>query len=144
VRIERNEDTAAPGFAAQHDGYLKSFGLWHERGLTLRDEGNRLEGYDRLITGAHRGANAGQHQFDIRFHLHPAIHAEKDDHRSVRLATDQGELWRFTADSGDVTLEDSIHFAGVAGPVRTRMVLISGIWPQIDTVEWTLRRFHAS
>lgn len=143
VRIERNEDTAAPGFAAQHDGYLKLFGLWHERGLTLRDEGNRLEGYDRLIAGAHRGASAGQHQFDIRFHLHPAIHAEKDDHRSVRLATDQGELWRFTADGGDVTLEDSIHFAGVAGPVRTRMVLISGIWPQIDTVEWTLRRFHA-
>ena len=57
-----------------------------------------------------------------------------------RFFADQGEVWDFSASAGDVMLEDSIHFAGAAGPVRTKSILVSGIWPGIDTVEWTIRR----
>lgn len=139
VRIERADDPAEPGFAAQHDGYIKPFGLWHERGITLHDEGERVEGYDRLMRSGHRGGG-DQHQFDIRFHLHPSVHAAKEEHRSVRLTTDHGENWLFSADAGDVILDDSIHFAGVAGPVRTLQIVVSGLWPQIETVGWSIRR----
>lgn len=142
VRIERADDAAEPGFAAQHDGYMKPFGLWHERGITLCDGGERVEGYDRLMRSGRRGPGGEQHQFDIRFHLHPAVHAVKDSHRAVRLTTDQGEAWLFSAEDGDVILDDSIHFAGVVGPVRTQQIVISGMWPQTETVGWAIKRHH--
>lgn len=142
VRVERGEDPEAPNFAAQHDAYVKQFGLWHERGITLCDDGERLKGYDRLVPGRQRSGDGASHQFDIRFHLHPAVRAEKAGHRTVRLATDHGEVWSFSAAAGDVTLEDSIHFAGIAGPVRTRVILVTGLWPEVGTVEWSLRRIN--
>ncbi|WP_425416817.1 heparinase II/III family protein [Oricola indica] len=139
VRIERREDPAKPGFAAQHDGYLRQFGLWHERAISLHDDGTRVDGHDRLI---HPGRQGGDHQyqFDIRFHLHPVVHASREDARTIHLSTDQGESWLFSANRGDVTLEDSVYFAGIAGPVRSRQIVIADFWPQTDTVEWIIRK----
>ena len=139
VRIERRDSESAPGFVAQHDGYARQFGLWHERAISLHDEGTRIEGRDRLVRNGKSG-NPPQRQFDIRFHLHPVVRATREDHRSIHLATDQGESWLFTANRGDVLLEDSIHFAGIAGPVRSHQIVISALWPEIDRVEWVIRK----
>jgi hypothetical protein len=77
---------------------VRQFGLWHERAITLHDEGERIEGYDRLVRSG-KSRQPAQHQFDIRFHLHPVVRATREDHRSVHLMTDQGESWLFTANS---------------------------------------------
>lgn len=139
VRIERRDNEAAPGFVAQHDGYLRSFGLWHERAMSLHDSGSRIEGRDRLVHQGRSGSEA-QHRFDIRFHLHPVVRTDIEDSRSVRFYTEQGESWIFVARRGEVTLEESIHFAGIAGPVRSRQIVVSGLFPDIDKVEWTIRK----
>ena len=139
VRIERRDSESTPGFVAQHDGYARQFGLWHERAISLHEEGTRIEGRDRLVRNGKSG-NPSQRQFDIRFHLHPVVRATREDHRSIHLSTDQGESWLFTANRGDVVLEDSIHFAGIAGPVRSHQIVISAMWPEIDRVEWILRK----
>ncbi|MCI5075129.1 heparinase II/III family protein [Oricola sp.] len=139
VRIERRENAGSPGFVARHDGYLRQFGLWHERAMALQEDGARIDGRDRLVRQG-RGGGQAQRQFDIRFHLHPVVRATREDNRSVHLSTQQGESWLFTANDGDVTIEESIHFAGIAGPVKSHQIVIAGIWPDIEAVEWIFRK----
>lgn len=144
VRIDRESDEANPGFSAQHDGYMRRFSLWHERGITLKDDGRLVEGYDRLVHARPRSSAASEkRQFDIRFHLHPKVRPEKADASSVRLTTEQGDVWRFSANKGHVLIEESIHFAGVAGPVRTQQIVVSGDYPDIELVDWRLERATA-
>jgi uncharacterized heparinase superfamily protein len=140
VRIERKEDVTTQGFAAQHDGYCKLFSLWHERGISLHDDGARVEGYDRLIPVNPKTAATKPHPFDMRFHLHPTVRSEVAGSRIVRLVMDHGDVWEFTASRCTVSLDDSIHFAGVAGPVRTRQIVVSGVYPDADLVEWRFRK----
>jgi uncharacterized heparinase superfamily protein len=141
LRINRSEDRAAPGFAAQHDGYVRGFGLWHERGLSLQDDGATVDGYDRLIESKAKPRTPhGDRHFDIRFHLHPAVRAEKVTTRMVRLMIDQGEHWEFSLKEGEVFLEDSIHFAGTAGPVKSLQIVVPGQFPETEIVEWTVSR----
>ena len=37
------------GFIASHDGYVAQFGLYHERELSLSEEGSVLKGLDRFL-----------------------------------------------------------------------------------------------
>lgn len=140
IRVERSEDDHSPGFSASHDGYLKSFGLVHERGIKLGDGGARIEGHDQLAAGKAGGRSDRTHAFAIRFHLHPTVRAEKTDRSAVRLVAEQGDIWDLMADRGNITVEESIHLAGIAGPVRTSQVVISGTYPEIDRVRWRILR----
>ena len=129
------------GFTASHDGYARQYGLLHERTLVLTDDGARIAGRDRLLTADGGDAkNLPRHHYDIRFHLHPAVHAQIIDQGSVRLSADSGETWTFDIERGAVTLEESIHFAGVAGPVRSQQIVVSAACPENDSIDWRLLR----
>ena len=144
VEVDRREQEGVLGFTASHDGYLRQFGLIHERTIVLTDGGERIAGRDRLFSGdggQHGAASAAR--YEIRFHLHPAVRAEIVDPGSVHIAADGGNGWNFDVERGDVAIEESIHFAGVAGPVRSQQIVLSAEYPDEDSIDWRFRRIRA-
>ena len=49
VAVERSEDNDCSRLEASHDGYVKGFGLVHQRRLSLGNDGKEVRGEDRLI-----------------------------------------------------------------------------------------------
>src|SRR6185503_14447618 len=66
VELVRN-DTAGTRIEASHDGYVKRYGLLHERRLNLTSDGRLLNGEDRLIA-AGRKRRGDAVPFAVRFH----------------------------------------------------------------------------
>lgn len=126
------------GFSARHDGYVKSSGLWHERGIILFDDGRRIDGYDRLTPDS--TVHESQHGADVRFHLHPRIAVTHNDDDTLELTTDVGDVWRFSAIGVVPRIEDSIYLAGVIGPVHNKQIVLSFSYPDTDSVKWRFER----
>lgn len=130
---------AGNGFSARHNGYVKKMGLWHERGILLSDSGLRIDGYDRLTP--HNANKKGAHRADIRFHLHPrvAVRTYTDDN-ALELTNDAGEVWRFSAKNAVPTIEESVFFAGIVGPVYNKQIVLRFSYPDIKDVTWRFQR----
>jgi uncharacterized heparinase superfamily protein len=125
-------DDGATVLQMRHDGYVRRFGLSHERSLRLSAGGDVLEGIDRF---AGKALAAGL-TFAVRFHLHHAVtlhDTDRADALDLRLA--DGTLWRFEA-NGPVGLEESVHLSDVFGSRPTRqIVLLSGV-DEDSPVKW--------
>ena len=126
VAAERGTDAqGALLLAARHDGYVRDFGLVHERRWRLTRDAAVLEGEDAFRPagkGALRPATAA-----IRFHLHPSVRATRTGESTVRLAGAGGAKavdWEFTADGGGLALEESVFFAAVEGTRRTEQIVL--------------------
>jgi uncharacterized heparinase superfamily protein len=129
---------------AAHDGYAASYGILHERTLTLAADGTRLEGED-VFLAADGGAQirTTRDRFALRFHLHPSIKANRlTDGHGVMLMTPNKEVWTFNAPDEQVELEDSVYLAGSDGPRRTVQMVIHGQARRTPRVVWMLR--HAT
>lgn len=127
--------------SATHDGYRALFGLTHERGLALTEDGLWLEGEDRLI-GRDRLDGL---PFAIRFHIGPTVKVrlERSGRRAL-LALRDGSIWLFGVDHGpDLALEESITLVGPRRVRRTTQVVIAGNTLTDDTVRWHIGR-HAA
>lgn len=121
VTVERHERDAQ-GFTASHDGYLNRFGFVHERALRLDRNGARLAGLDRLVAKGRAARNATHGV--LRFHLHPDVELFRDEHGALVLVARGNEAWTFRCREHEPQVEESIFFAGVAGPRRTRQIAI--------------------
>ena len=55
VEMSRDETAGPARVEASHDGYVRRFGLVHERRLTLSPDGAALSGEDRLYAAAKKG-----------------------------------------------------------------------------------------
>ncbi|MEM9573697.1 MAG: heparinase II/III family protein [Pseudomonadota bacterium] len=127
------------GFSARHDGFVKTTGIWHERGIVLFDGGRRLDGYDRLTPDS--TIHDSEHRADVRFHLHPRISvvsSERDD--ALELTNEAGEVWRFSAVGAVPKIEDSIYLSGVIGPVYNQQIVLNFTYPAKDSVTWRFER----
>ncbi|MCQ8239258.1 heparinase II/III family protein [Rhizosaccharibacter radicis] len=119
-RVEADHRTAggAHWLEFSHDGYRPAFGAVHRRRLYLAEAGDDLRGEDLLEAA---DVSPG---FVLRFHLHPAVVVERDEeHGGALLSLPGGGRWRFRADVGRITLEDSIY-AGNGTPVRCRQIVV--------------------
>jgi len=77
-------------------------------------------------------------EFAIRFHLHPAIKANRlTDGHGVMLMLPNREVWNFDAHEDRVELEESVYLAGAEGPRRTLQIVIYGRARQVPRVHWT-------
>src|SRR5204862_7886974 len=74
VAIERSEDNDCSRIEASHDGYVKGFGLVHQRRLSLGNDGKEVRGEDRLIARGRRRIREAA-PFAIRFPLAPGVEA---------------------------------------------------------------------
>jgi len=148
----RTEDKGGVRLAMRHDGYVRPFGLVHERRIYLSADGDDLHGEDRLVRVSGRRARwrnwlrltarkDNEETFCIRFHLHPDARASlAHDGTSILALLPNRDGWQFRS-HGDVQLDDSIYM-GQPGPPRrsTQIVLTHRVFRGEARVEWRFQR----
>ncbi|HMF67354.1 MAG TPA: heparinase II/III family protein, partial [Phyllobacterium sp.] len=140
VNIERIEREGAVGFVANHNGYVRPFGIFHERQIVLSHNGSVIEGIDSFFAaGRNPLRDTGAEDVVIRFHLHPSVNVTVDDHGLIVLQAENDDIWMFSA-TIQPFIEDSLFFAGFQGPVKTLQITLSVNAAQRPEVEWQFTR----
>lgn len=141
VELERSLVDGAHRVEASHDGYVRRFGLIHQRRLLLSGDGRELSGEDVLTPKlkAKRGADI---PFAIRFHLAPGVEVTSTaDGKGALLRIRGQKAWHFRCRGGMLAVEDSIWVDGRASPRSTVQLVITGETPTAGmTISWDLKR----
>lgn len=109
VEVQRHEAQGAAWLDLAHRGWLRRYGLLHQRRLYVDLEGGELRGEDRLTPTARVQGPDGRHfvAYTLRFQLHPGVSAlVSQDRRSVLLRI-EGEAggWVLRNDTLDIAVE---------------------------------------
>ena len=138
IRIERDDAADGLSLRASHDGYADA-GVIHSRTVRLSPDGRALDGED-AFTAADGETVRAPDEYAIRFHLHPAIKANRlSDGRGVILLLPDKEVWTFATLADAVEIEESVYLAGTDGPRRTVQIVIYGHAGSHPSVRWSLR-----
>ncbi len=144
VPCKRTDRPGIQGFLASHDGYVQRFGIYHERALMLSDEGNALSGLDRFLrAGGAPARNNGRDLVVVRFHVHPDVELFRDDQDRLVLAANGADSWVMSCAQVQPEVEESIYFAGLSGPRRSRQIVLSFKASEISEVHWHFLRTAA-
>lgn len=122
VPIDRRNEPGRAILAGRHDGYQYPFGVTHERRWELASDGTQLDGDDAFFREG-RGRGRAR-DVAIRFHLHPTVSVAGGEDGRLMLTTPLGGIWTFASQGAEVAIEDSVFFAGVAGPRRTKQIVL--------------------
>jgi uncharacterized heparinase superfamily protein len=141
VSCQRIDDAGRQGFVARHDGYAQRFGIVHERELILSGNGDVLTGRDRFLNSAGGALRDNDRDLvTVRFHLHPDIALFRDDHGRFVLTAPGAERWSFTCAEVMPDVEESIYFAGLGGPRRSRQIVLAFRASEVPEVRWLFMR----
>lgn len=141
VTCVRQDSADRQSFVASHNGYVPRFGLFHERELALSREGDVLDGTDRFfLPGGKAARDDGRDAVAIRFHLHPETELYQDTADRLVLGAPGADYWMFACDGILPAVEESIYFAGIAGPRRTRQIVLSFKASAIGEIQWRFTR----
>ncbi len=141
VPTQRLDKPGIHGFVARHDGYAQRFGLHHERELSLSAGGSILSGCDRILrAGKTPIKNDGRDLVTIRFHVHPDVQLFRDQKERLVLTGPDIDTWVFTSPDVGSEVEESIYFAGLGGPRRSRQIVLSFKASEISEVHWQFAR----
>ncbi len=140
VTMERGTRDGQPMIEASHDGYVRRFGLVHQRQLLLAPDGKGLRGNDGLVAKGKSGKEPIG--FVLRFHLAPGVEVTSTaDGRGALLRVRGAKAWQFKVRGGLVEVEDSIWIDGAGEPQATLQLAVSGESPPDGmTVSWELKR----
>jgi uncharacterized heparinase superfamily protein len=146
VTAERDERPDGVMLHAAHDGYLSDYGVIHTRVIRLSADGGALDGEDSFAPAEGRSLRVTvPDEYAIRFHLHPAIKANRlSDGRGVILLLPDREVWTFATLADTVELEESVYLAGADGPRRTVQIVIYGRARATPSVRWSFRHTPAA
>ena len=149
VHCIRKEQETGTWLEANHNGYVKAYGLAHCRRLYMDFTGADIRGEDQLFVpfGA-VPVRRDQLPFAIRFHLHPDVKVTlAQDLNSALLIQPDGKGWRFRADAGPLHLEKSVYLAQGSRPMRSEQLVIYGNaygdsdgQTRSNRVRWTIKR----
>jgi uncharacterized heparinase superfamily protein len=141
VELARDETGGVSQVEASHDGYVRRFGLVHQRQLTLSSDGRELSGQDVLIASGRRRKSA-EVPFAVRFHLAPAVEvATTADGQGALLRVRGSTVWQFRCRGGRLSIEDSLWVDGDCGLQETSQLVIAGDAPADGTtIAWTFKR----
>ena len=143
VRMRRAQDEHAVEIEGTHNGYDRSFGLLHERRMTLSADGLRLEGEDKLVATNRSIPGSGQADYALRFHLHPSARAELMEGGTAALLTLPDDTrWLFRASGLAVAIEESIFLGGREGPRQTDQLVVSAKVREVPAAVWTMEKLQ--
>jgi len=146
VEYSRQDKTDAKTITAAHDGYVKEFGIRHQRSLTLDNKGDRLYGQE-WFTGPNKSdmRYTTKDKVALRFHLHPDIKASLSANgETCLLETREGEQWRFDCPEFEVQLAESIFFATLPAPKPTWQIVINTKAYDNPEINWALQKIQAT
>jgi uncharacterized heparinase superfamily protein len=140
VTTERGTRDGMLMVEATHDGYVRRFGLLHQRRLLLAPDGKALQGLDILSAKAKPGRKPVP--FVLRFHLAPGVEVTGTaDGRGALLRVRGRKPWQFKVRGGRLEVEDSIWVDAAGTPKPTLQLAISGETPPEGmTISWELKR----
>ncbi|HEX8240627.1 MAG TPA: heparinase II/III family protein [Allosphingosinicella sp.] len=141
VELVRDETAGIVMVEASHDGYVRRFGLVHQRQLTLAADGRELRGQD-LLTLQGRRRRSEPIPFAVRFHLHPDVEAATTaDGQGALLRVRGRTVWQFRCRGGRLAIEDSLWIDGDAQLGETSQLVIGGESPADGAaIAWIFRR----
>ena len=122
---------------AAHDGYLKQYGIIHEREIEFYPEQKKFVGHDKIIfKDVFRNL-----KFDIRFHLEPNIKMMKtQDNKSILIDLDS-EGWKFNSDNHNINIDDGLYFGRKGTFVDNHNIVISGMTnDKNQTIKWEITK----
>ena len=122
---------------ASHDGYLKQYGVTHEREIEFYPEKIRFIGHDKIIY-----KNDGKNlKFEIRFHLEPNIKLMKtQDNKSILIDLD-GEGWKFSSTNNNMNINNGLYFGKKDFFVDNQNIVISGMTnDKNQTIQWEITK----
>ena len=141
VEIARSEDNDCSRIEASHDGYVKGFGLIHQRRLSLGNDGKEVRGEDRLsLRGRKRIRESAP--YAIRFHLAPGVEATVTaDGMGAILRSSGAPPWNFRCRGAMLQLEESLFVNGRGQPVPILQLVVIGEVSAIGgEIAWQFRR----
>jgi len=122
---------------AAHDGYLKQYGIIHEREIEFYPEQKKFVGQDKIIF-----KNSIKNlKFEIRFHLEPNIKIMKtQDNKSILIDLD-GEGWKFNSDNNNMNIDNGLYFGRKDSFVDNQNIVISGMTnDENQTIKWEITK----
>lgn len=129
---------------AWHDGYLGPFRLLHARCLVLSQDGERLDGVDRLEppSGVLRTRQ------DLPFSIHFHVPSEAICHlghipETAEIQIEPHSHWRLTAAGARLSVEASTDLAHLSSPRRSMQIVLRGACPGETTVTWSLEHIRS-
>tara|TARA_B100001250_G_scaffold341791_1_gene309899 strand:- start:1962 stop:3587 length:1626 start_codon:yes stop_codon:yes gene_type:complete len=118
-----------------HDGYLKNYGVIHERKLEIDTEKNKIIGKDKLI----KRKNFKSTNFEVRFHIVPGSKLTKTQDNKTVLIELENSGWKFYSNSGTISIESGLYFGKKNISIENQNIFINGITRNEDqTIEWEI------
>jgi uncharacterized heparinase superfamily protein len=141
VAIDRSEDNDASRLEASHDGYVRTFGMVHKRGLMLGNDGKELRGADQLQPKGRKKIRESA-PYAVRFHLAPGVEATTTaDGMGAILRSKGAPPWNFRCRGAMLTTEESLWIDGRGQPQRTTQLVIVGEVSALGgEIGWQFRR----
>jgi uncharacterized heparinase superfamily protein len=141
VVINRAEDNDSSRLDASHDGYVRGFGLVHERSMILGNDGKEVRGQDKLTPKGRKKIKEAA-PYAIRFHLAPGAEATSTaDGMGAILRTPGAPPWNFRCRGGMVAIEESLTIDHRGIPVPTQQLVVVGEISSLGgTIAWQFRR----
>ena len=119
--------------SGSHDGYLKKYGIIHQRTLKFYTENFKILGKDKLI----KKKNFKQSKFEIRFHFIPGTKLTKTQDNKTVLIELNHSGWKFYSDHGSINIENGLYFGNKNSSDENQNICISGLSRSDDQeVEW--------
>ena len=145
LEYSRQDTGDATTITAAHNGYVKEFGIRHERSITLDSNGERLFGQE-WFSGPNKSdmRYTTKDKVALRFHLHPDIKASLSSNgETCLLETREGEQWRFDCPGFGVELSESIFFAALPAPKPTWQIVVNTKAYDNPEINWALQKIQA-
>ena len=121
---------------AAHDGYLKKYGIIHEREIEFYPEQIKFVGHDIIISKN----NIKNLKFEIRFHLEPNIKTMMtQDNKSILIDLD-GEAWKFNSNN-NMNIDNGLYFGKKDSFIDNQNIVISGMTnDENQTIKWEITK----
>ena len=118
---------------AAHDGYLKQYGIIHDREIEFYPEQMKFIGHDKIISKN----NTKNLKFEIRFHLEPNVKVMKtQDNKSILIDLD-GEGWKFNSNNNNIDIDNGLYFGKKNSFTENQNIFISGMTNvENQTIKW--------
>ncbi len=141
VVIDRGEDNDTSRLEASHDGYVKGFGLLHQRRLSLGNDGKEVRGEDILTARGRRRIKEAA-PYAIRFHLAPGIEPTVTaDGMGAILRSPGAPAWNFRCRGATILVEESLVIDSRGRTVATLQLVVVGEVSGVGgEIAWQFRR----
>ena len=120
-----------------HDGYLKEYGILHQRNIKFFPKELRYVGEDKIICKK----NIRNVSFDIRFHLLPDTNATKTQDKNSILLQLKRSGWKFTCNHKNFGIETGLYFGKKNTYTENKNIYVNGeIFKEEEIIKWEIKK----